>query len=225
MHSEFRAVVVGGGELYVKDTLLAAVAKAHLVIAADGGYDTLLAAGILPSMVVGDMDSIKASVPPEVQRLEYTPEKDQTDMFLAIGQAVERGAQVIEVFGAFGGRLDHALANLQVLAHFTHRGKKLFYYGKAGRCLTAVENGTLHLPAQPSGYLSVFAHTDIATSVQIKGAKYPLVDGRLTNTFPLGVSNEFLGEAVEVSVGQGMLIVDYQIAAEVLQAAQEIKEN
>ena len=57
--------------------------------------------------------------------------------------------------------------------------------------------------ARDAGYVSVFSHTSESAGVSIKGLKYSLEDAVLTNTFPLGVSNEFVDEVVEISVRSG----------------------
>ena len=76
--------------------------------------------------------------------------------------------------------------------------------------ITALSGGTMTFGADKSGFLSVFSHTDRCTGVTLKGLKYELEDAQFSNTFPLGVSNEFLGKpsAVTVETGIAILIFD-----------------
>lgn len=59
--------------------------------------------------------------------------------------------------------------------------------------------------------VSVFCHSDRAEGVTIQGLKYTLQDAELTNGFPLGVSNEFIGERAEISVKKGILLVTVEV--------------
>ena len=46
-----------------------------------------------------------------------------------------------------------------------------------------------------------------AEGVSIKGAKYPLSDYTMTNSFPIGISNEFIGENVDITVKSGSILL------------------
>lgn len=95
--------------------------SADLLIAVDGGGNALAAAGIVPHMVVGDLDSLAdaarqqfAAAGAEIR--EYPVAKDETDLELALLIAAERAASRIDVLGAFGGRWDQSLSNVALLA-------------------------------------------------------------------------------------------------------------
>ena len=93
------------------------------VIAADGGYARAVGIGLAPTVLVGDLDSldgthVDAAAAAGVTILRFPAAKDESDTELALVEAVRLGATRITVLGAFGGaRLDHALANLWLLAH------------------------------------------------------------------------------------------------------------
>lgn len=63
----------------------------------------------------------------------FSPEKDASDMELALEEALARGADAVEVYGALGGRLDHTVANLQLLASFAERGLAVAAVGERER--------------------------------------------------------------------------------------------
>ena len=116
------------------------------------------------------------------------------------------------IVGGFGGLVDHTLANLQTLRYAAiRRARAVLCDGLS--CATALVDGSLRVPADVLGpgpgrvKLSVFALSDACRGVTIRGVKYPLADGMLTNAFPLGVSNEFAGDAAQISVAQGALLV------------------
>src|SRR3954470_12794406 len=93
------------------------IRAADLLIAADGGALPLLRAGIVPQVVIGDMDSISTAGLAELEAHGVTPqrfprEKDETDLELALLHTATAGATKIDILGALGGRWDHTLANV-----------------------------------------------------------------------------------------------------------------
>ena len=79
-----------------------------------------------------------------------------------------------------------------------------------GTAASVVENGELSFPAGRTGILSVFCPNGEARGVTLRGLRYPLRDAVLTSAFPLGVSNQFIGEAASVSVRDGALLVMWE---------------
>ena len=73
--------------------------------------------------------------------------------------------------------------------------------------ITAVHNGTITLPPEFDGYISVFSMSEKAEGVTIAGLKYTMENGTLTNDYPLGISNEFIGRTAQISVRDGTLLV------------------
>ena len=73
--------------------------------------------------------------------------------------------------------------------------------------ITAITNGVLSFSPVPSGYISVFSYSEKSEGVYLQGLKYPLADATLTNTFPIGTSNEFIGESSRISVKNGTLMI------------------
>ena len=155
-----------------------------LVIAADGGLDYLREVGIEPDVILGDFDSHKGARP-EGNVLTYPSEQD----------------------GGLGGkRLDHTLANLQMLVWAAHRNIHARLLGK-DTVVSAISDGQISFPASAKGYLSVFAVGGQAEGVDLTGLKYELSNHILTDEFPLGVSNEFIGRESTVRVRKGTLIL------------------
>lgn len=176
------------------------------VIAADGGYDHLLAAGVLPDLMVGDFDSVE-SIPGDIPIMRHPVEKDDTDMGLAVEEGIRRGYRSFRLYGAGGGRIDHFMANLQLIADMSRRGLQVVVVCPE-MDVHAVTDGVLSLGAGREGTLvSVFCHGECAQGVTLRGLKYPLNEASLTAFRPLGVSNAFTKEAAEISVRHGTLIV------------------
>lgn len=174
-----------------------------LVIAADGGQAALARMGIRPHLVVGDFDSSEA--PSDVSVVRHPVEKDDTDTALAIKEGMRRGYEHFVLYGCTGGRFDHTLANIQTLYRLALEGLFGYLVFDDGTVGTVVANKSLHF--SPKGLVSVFSLTDECEGVTIEGLKYPLTNARLTNDYPLGVSNEGTGAPSKISVRRGALLV------------------
>lgn len=196
--------VVGAGTFYGH---VIAPKPGDLLIAADGGYTYLQKHHIPADWVIGDFDSLR--VPPDHPHVVPLPkEKDDTDMLAALRMGLEAGYRVFRLYGGTGGRMDHTLANLQCLAFLSRRGAQGFLYGP-DYIATAITNGTMTFGPEHKGYVSVFALSDPAAGVYLKGLKYPLTDATVTPDFPLGVSNEFTGVPSSITVKNGTLLILY----------------
>lgn len=196
--------IVGAGEDYGLDFT---PRMEDLVIAADAGYRLVQAAGIRPHVVIGDFDSLGAA--PAGEQIVVLPKvKDITDTWAAIQLGMERGCRRFFLYGCTGGRFEHTLANLQTVAALAQQGMECRLFDRT-QVITAISGGTVRFGPERKGFLSVFSHTDECTGVTLQGLKYTLDNARLTNHFPLGVSNEFLGVPSAVTIGSGTAILIY----------------
>ena len=208
------ALLIGAGEL---DNDMAAIIKQNLredvmVIALDGGLAFCAEHSIVPDRIVGDFDSLPfekqellKSYPQEIiHRLPC--EKDDTDTLAAIRMAAEMGYEKFVIYGGLGGRLSHTIANIQSLMFLKEQGLYGELVGKNSRIFLIKEESVV-LPAKDKGYVSVFAYGKKAEGVTIRNLKYEVEEAELTNAFPIGVSNEFIGKEAEISVNKGTLLV------------------
>ena len=175
------------------------------VIAADAGLRFLREKGREPDLIVGDFDSL-GERPTGENVVYHQPEKDDTDTMLAVREGLKRGYDHFLIFGGLGGRLDHTLANLQTLCFLCEHGARGYLVGE-GNVATAFQNSGIAFSSTLRGTISVFALGADAGGVWERGLKYPLSDYTMSASFPIGVSNEFTGEAAEVSVRNGTLLI------------------
>lgn len=194
--------IVGAGENFGLDFLPSAD---DFVIAADAGASHLNKAGISPDLAIGDFDSLDA-LPPCAHVISLCAEKDDTDMLAAVREGMKAGYSIFYLYGGTGGRIDHTLANLQTLAFLAENGRQGFLVDRDS-VLTAITNREIFFDETASGYVSVFSHSQKAEGVCLRGLKYELHNAVLTNTFPLGVSNEFIGKKSSISVAEGTLLI------------------
>lgn len=181
------------------------------VIAADGGYGQ--ECGCAPDFVVGDFDSL-GYVPIGEHVQVHPKQKDDTDMMLAVKLGLENGYRDFVLLGGIGGRLDHTMANVQTLAYLHEQGAKGVLKSEATDIylLGARDNedGVITFGPETMGILSVFSYGEKAEQVGICGAEYEMKNGVLTDAFPLGVSNSFVGKEVVISVGKGRLLIVHE---------------
>ncbi len=179
-----------------------------LVIAADGGYNTLKKLNIKPDLVVGDFDSL-GKIPENENIIKHPVKKDDTDTLLAIKIGLEKGYKRFSVYGAIGGRLDHTVATLQTAAYVAENGG-IAYIHDGNYTVTAIKNSAIRFTSDAKGYISIFALSGVAKGVTIKGLLYELNDAEITPSFPIGVSNEFLNKGSEISINDGVLTIIFE---------------
>lgn len=201
--------IVGGGDF---DADRFYPKKEDYIIAADSGLVYIEEAGCHPDLIVGDFDSL--GYRPEGENVVCHPvEKDDTDVALAAEIAIEKGYDTIYFFGLIGGRLDHTLANLQLLTALCQKGIKVYVFGP-DCTITALTQGGLQFTEDYFGTVSVFAATEEVQGVNLQGLKYALENATLTNRKALGVSNEFIGMLATISVAEGVLWIMWQESAD-----------
>lgn len=195
--------IIGAGECKKTDF---EKQNGDFIIAADGGCVYLEKAGIVPDIIIGDFDSL-GYVPEGKEVVKLNPVKDITDMDAAVKEGIKRGYTEFRLYGACGGRIDHTLANIQLIASLSKQNIKAYIHDDM--IITAVTDGEICFNAEHKGYISVFSHSDKCAGLTIEGLKYTLDNAQLSNTFPLGVSNEFIGTESRISVKNGTVIIVY----------------
>lgn len=209
------------------------------IIAADGGLAIAKTLRIRPTKIIGDFDSSEwqeknAEIPAKplrgsaktpfsaeqeaasFDRTEADPlivlprEKDMTDSEAAIDLAIARGYRNIVVLGGLGGRFDHTMGNIGLLAKSLNSVDWLEYQDGYNRVFMrgperfSVEKGRFQ-------YLGLIAYGGTVSGLTLENVKYPLTNAVLTDDTTLGVSNEILGDRpeaqAEISFRSGRLLV------------------
>ena len=190
-------------------SVLACLPAAALVIAADSGLEHASALGWRVDLVVGDLDSVNLDVLAAARAagalVEAHPrEKDATDLELAVDAALVRDARAVTVVGGAGGRLDHLLANLTLLASPRFAGARVDAW--CGPAYVVVVRDTVELTGPPGSTVTLLALGGPARGVRTEGLRYPLVDEDLEAGTSRGVSNQLIGPSARVSVQSGVLL-------------------
>jgi thiamine pyrophosphokinase len=169
-------VLLANGPLDLSRKVRALVATADRLVGVDGGSRHLDVLDRLPDVAVGDMDSIPETLlgryrDSGVETHLHPPRKDATDLELALELALDRGATRISILGGTGGRLDHTLGNLFLLARCLPAGIPACVMDE-GQCVHLVDR-SLTLSGAVGDTLSLLPATPEARGVTISGLEYP----------------------------------------------------
>ncbi len=206
MMSDPASILVLNGPLRWTESLARIAEEAPRVLAADGGADALARIGIRPDVVIGDLDSISPGVRGWVgeDRMCHRPDQDRTDFEKALEFAFSQSdVRRLIVLGALGGRLDHTIGNLGVLAREA-RGNRLVLVGETERVLATRDS--IELASRPGETWSFWTF-DPSVRVTIDGVRWPVVDAALTIACHPSISNEAAGDRVRVRPEGGTIVV------------------
>jgi thiamine pyrophosphokinase len=202
------AVVIGGGPI----GHIAMAAAFDRVIAADSGFDAAVAAGLEPTLVVGDLDSISAAglaaaTAAGISVERHDPGKDDTDTSLALRRAAEAGATDVTVLGPCASdRLDHLLGAITAMGHPVLGGCTSVTGHLGGATMHVVHPGhSVSFELGRGGVFSLLALHGPCSGVTVTGARWPLDAAPLAPASTLGISNESLGGRVTIAVATGVV--------------------
>jgi len=208
-----KAVIIANGDIrdyeFVRQ-ILADFVGYDYVLACDGGLRHCHVLGVVPDHIVGDLDSAPQDILEkyrDVPLLQFSPEKDQTDLELAITFSCDKGADSITILGGLGGRFDHQLANVHVLVQAVERHVKAELRDEHTRIRLINDCCKIKLHKQDGALVTLLPFTNAAEGIETEGLQYPLKSERLSIGFARGVSNQIIDEWAAVSLKKGMLLV------------------
>ncbi len=201
-------VVVAGGEAPASIAAPPEPPDAR-VIAADSGLEHALALGLDVTLAVGDFDSASpeavAAAAAAGVRIERHPDaKDATDLELSLDAAARMSPERIVVLASGGGRLDHLLSAVLLLA--SERYAHLELDASFGEARIHVVRGERALQGEPGEIVTLLAAGGPAEGVRTEGLVYPLLGETLEPGSSRGVSNVFAEPTARVAVERGVLL-------------------
>ncbi|KUP08625.1 thiamine pyrophosphokinase [Bacillus coahuilensis m2-6] len=204
--------IVGGGpesshpeEMYFNDS-------ERIWVGVDRGVHYLLDHNIVPHCAFGDFDSVSHKELSRIKSLVeqmhvFPPEKDETDMGMALNWAIEQKPTSISIYGGTGGRLDHYLANIQLLIRTVETTIPVFLidHRNIHQCVKAGTHQVSMLENKP--YISFFSMTESVKDLTLQGFKYPLENHFLRLGSSLCISNELIESHGSFSFTEGILMM------------------
>lgn len=204
-----RAVLFANGALPAPEKLLSQIEKSDLLIAVDGGLNHMIALGLTPNLIIGDLDS---ALPDDVRRFhengtvvrKFPEEKDETDLELALQAALEFEPSTILVVAALGNRLDHTLGNLFLLTQPQFLNKDIRFID--GEQEVFLIDQSAEITGMPGQRVSLLPLNGPVTGIQTTGLQYPLNNETLYPDKTRGISNRMTGFSATVKFQRGILL-------------------
>jgi thiamine pyrophosphokinase len=208
-----RAVIFANGLLNDLQAVRSLLQDGDYLVAADGGLHHLKRLGLEPALLVGDFDSTS---PEEVAQAEgsgarilrYRPEKDETDLELALRVVLDDGYKTIRIIGGLGGRLDHALGNIFLLT--SPEALPCDIRLDDGQLEVFVIHGSAIIAGNPGEIVSLLPLGGPARGVVTDGLRYPLHGETLWPDKTRGISNIMSGVNASVILQSGYLLCIHQ---------------
>lgn len=208
-----RCLIVTGGTIdiaFAKDFL--SQRSYDYVIAADAGLEVLRPLRISPNAVVGDLDTVDKKVleeyqnQPDIEFEIHKPEKDETDTELALLTAARQGCEAVDILGALGGRMDHAIGNIQLMYQFFCQGMEVNIYDARNRLYLLGGHKVFHREKVYGKYISFLPMTETVEGLTLRGFKYPLQRRTIGLGTSLCISNELKREEGILELEKGVLL-------------------
>jgi len=211
-----RAVVCINGDADAVTLSRVPLTRDSLLIAVDGGitHALVLARGLQRDidLLIGDLDSVDAATLKSVQDagtidiIRHPVNKDETDLELTLKHLAERAISHVTLVGVSGGRLDHQLANLLLLAASDWPFNVDFYATQGDGCLLT-QHRSWRGDLSPGTIVSLVPLTSDVVGVTSSGLQYPLNNDSLPFGSPRGISNIVSSNTPTVSMSGGKMLL------------------
>lgn len=207
-----RIGIVANGPAALVPDLATYAGQIDIWIGADRGALVLMEKGLFVDYAVGDFDSMNSSERKSVKEnagvwKRFPSEKDETDLELAIREAMELQPDAVTLFGATGGRMDHTLVNMQILVQFAQTGISAMLVDQMNMIELAMpgQHTIINAPAYP--YISFIPMTPTVTGLTLENFYYPLKNETISFGSTLCVSNKLIANSGTFSIDDGIVLV------------------
>ncbi len=205
-----RAIIFVNGDLPNLDATRQILRPDDFIIAADGGTRHALALGLLPSIVIGDLDSLDSGNRHLLKEggteiIAFSPDKDETDLELALDYAIDAGYKQIRLIAALGSRLDHTLGNLSLLTDGSLAELDVRIDDGAEEVFFTRDQAKIH--GRIGDIVSLIPWGNPVTGIFTEGLRWQLSNEALYPHKTRGISNEMVAEVAQVKIESGLLLV------------------
>lgn len=182
-----RCVVVSAAEIKNYEKVKSYFKSDDFFIFCDGGLNHRNGLGVEPNLIVGDFDSFyKKDF--GIETIVLPCEKDDTDTFFAVKEALKRGFDDFLCVGCIGNRFDHSLCNVSVLLYLQEKNVKAILVDDYSE-MQIVGSKKVYIEDSFS-YFSLMCVAGDVEGVNILDAEYPLENAKIKSSYNYGISNK-----------------------------------
>lgn len=205
-----RCVIVAGAQITNYKLVKSVLQKEDFFLFCDSGLNHAKKLGIKPDLIVGDFDSFTKSrkAYAGIETIQLPCEKDDTDSFYAVKEAIKRGFSDFLIVGVVGQRFDHTMANISILLYLHQQNKKALLLDDYSQMYVISKGETAVIPSSFK-FFSTINIDGTAKGITIKDAKYPLEKAEINPWYQYGISNEIKkpSTTAQVTVEEGNLLI------------------
>ena len=207
-----RAILFANGKMDSPPPIIKEILPSDLIIAADGGTRHCKTLGIIPNLVIGDLDSlgptdISSYQQAGVEIVQYPTHKDETDLELALQFAVNHQVTRAYIIGALGDRWDMTVSNILLAVHSKFSELSIRLVEGLDELAILRGNDQFDILGRAGDTVSLLPLGGDAQGITTHGLEYPLVDETLYFGSSRGVSNCVTSDQARVLVKQGILLL------------------
>lgn len=196
-------IILADGQFPQHPIPLGLLRSGKSIVCCDGACMKLVAEGMEPSAVVGDLDSLTEAFKTRFSdRITYMPDQESNDLSKAVFFCLQHGAKKISILGATGLREDHTLGNISLLADYMQLIEVEMYTDTG--VFTPLSKGG-RLESSTGQQVSIFALTP-HIPISLVNLKYPL-ENKCLSAWWMGSLNEALGDWFELVFENGIFII------------------
>ncbi len=202
-------VIVADGTFPTHPVPLEILRNAATIVCCDGACEKLTLHGFTPQYIIGDMDSIPVALQQRfADRLYPLADQETNDLTKAVNFCLENGCETLNILAATGGREDHCIGNIALLADYAEK-LQVRMISDTGTFTPLLKSASIH--SFSGQKVSVFCITP-NTQIISQGLKYPLREV-VFDSWWKGTLNEASGNTIDLQFAAGKLIV-YQTFAD-----------
>jgi len=198
-----KTVILANGNYPTHPVPLARLREAGMIVCCDGAAEKLVAHGLEPGVIIGDLDSVSPAIKERYEKiLVQDSDQETNDLTKAVNWCVAAGINEVAILGATGIREDHTLGNISLLADYSRRIDAVMLTDTGS---FRVYDHSLTIISHPGQQVSLFS-LDPKLTVTSTGLRYPLNNLAL-NSWWRGTLNEALDRKFRLEFEDGKLIV------------------
>ncbi len=201
--THLKTVILANGNYPTHPVPLASLHDAELIVCCDGAAEKLVAHGLEPGIIIGDLDSVSPALKKRYEKILVTDADQETnDLTKAVNWCISQGIEEVVILGATGIREDHTLGNISLLAGYCEKIDAVMLTNTG---TFRVYDRSVTIASHPGQQVSIFS-IDPALIVSSSGLRYPLNSLRL-NSWWRGTLNEAEDESFRLEFTEGQIIV------------------